>query len=76
MRRGEGQGLAFIHWVTAVLHNGLGRYQEALAAAAAGRRGHTRVLVSRLGVVELIEAAARSGKAELVADALAPTVAR
>ena len=33
VRRGEGQGLTFIHWATAVLHNGLGRYEEALAAA-------------------------------------------
>src|SRR5437588_11242249 len=33
VRGGKGQGLSFIHWVTAVLHNGLGRYEEALAAA-------------------------------------------
>ena len=33
VRRGEGQGLTFIHWATAVLYNGLGRYEEALAAA-------------------------------------------
>ena len=33
VRRGEGQGLTFIHWATAVLYNGLGRYEQALAAA-------------------------------------------
>ena len=33
VRRGEGQGLTFIHFATALLHNGLGRYEEALAAA-------------------------------------------
>ena len=27
------RGLTFIHWATAVLYNGLGRYEDALAAA-------------------------------------------
>ena len=31
--RGEGQWLTAAHWATAVLYNGLGRYDEALAAA-------------------------------------------
>ena len=34
VRRGEGEGLTFVHWATAVLYNGLGRYEDALAAAA------------------------------------------
>ena len=33
---GEGLGIQYAHWATAILHNGLGRYEEALAAAAAG----------------------------------------
>ena len=32
-RRGEGAGLTFIHYATAILHNGLGEYPQALAAA-------------------------------------------
>jgi DNA-binding CsgD family transcriptional regulator len=68
--RGEGQGLAFIHWVTAVLHNGLGRYEEALAAAQQAAKDTREVRIA-LVELELIEAAARSGKADLAADALA-----
>jgi DNA-binding CsgD family transcriptional regulator len=69
-RRGEGQGLEFIHWVTAVLYNGLSRYEEALAAAqqAPGDTLEVRVALVEL---ELIEAAARRGEADLAADALA-----
>jgi DNA-binding CsgD family transcriptional regulator len=70
VRRGEGQGLAFIHWVTALLHNGLGRYEEALAAAQQAAE-LTREVRIALVEVELIEAAARRGEADLAADALA-----
>ena len=38
VRRGEGIGLTVIQWASAVLYNGLGRYEDALAAAAAGQR--------------------------------------
>jgi DNA-binding CsgD family transcriptional regulator len=47
--RGEGSGLSFIHWATAVLHNGLGRYRDALAAAP-DRRGDRRLVVAQLGI--------------------------
>jgi DNA-binding CsgD family transcriptional regulator len=70
VRRGDRQGLRFIHWVTAVLDNGLGRYEEALVAAQqAGEDTHASWWRD-WGLVELIEAAARSGKAELAVDAL------
>jgi DNA-binding CsgD family transcriptional regulator len=69
VRRGDGQGLRFIHWVTAVLHNGLGQYEEALAAAQAGEDTYASWWRD-WGLVELIEAAARSGKAEIGVDAL------
>jgi DNA-binding CsgD family transcriptional regulator len=70
VRRDEGWGLTFIHWMTAVLHNGLGRYEEALAAGQqAGEDTHPSWW-RNWGLVELIEAAARCGKAELAADAL------
>ena len=34
-RRGEGEGLTFVHWAAAVLYNSLGHYEEALAVAQA-----------------------------------------
>jgi DNA-binding CsgD family transcriptional regulator len=72
VRHGEGQGgLTFVHWVTAVLHNGLGRYEEALAAAQQAAEDTHASWWRNWGSVELIEAAARSGEAELAADALA-----
>jgi DNA-binding CsgD family transcriptional regulator len=70
VRRGEGEGLTFIHWATAVLHNGLGRYEEALAAAQQASEDTHASWWRNWGLVELIEAAARSGKAELAVDAL------
>ena len=71
VRRGDGQGLRFMHWVTAVLCNGLGRYEEALAAAQPAGEDTYASWWRDWGLVELIEAAARSGKPELAVDALA-----
>jgi DNA-binding CsgD family transcriptional regulator len=72
VRRGEGQGgLTFVHWVTAVLHNGLGHYEQALTAAQQAAEDTHASWWRNWGSVELIEAAARSGKAELAVDALA-----
>jgi DNA-binding CsgD family transcriptional regulator len=71
VRRGDGQGLTFIHWVTAVLHNGLGRYEEALAAAQQAAEDSRELLRVAVVELELIEAAARRGEGALAADALA-----
>jgi DNA-binding CsgD family transcriptional regulator len=70
VRRGEGQGLRLIHWMTAVLYNGLGRYEQALAAAQQAAEDTPDVPVGGVEL-ELIEAAVRTGKADLAADALA-----
>jgi DNA-binding CsgD family transcriptional regulator len=70
VRQGEGQGLTFTHWAAAVLRNGQGRYEEALSVAQQGVEDSLEVQLAAWGLVELIEAAARSGKAELAADAL------
>ncbi|HUE28316.1 MAG TPA: AAA family ATPase, partial [Solirubrobacteraceae bacterium] len=72
VRRGEGQGLTFIHWATALLYNGVGRYEEALAAAQQATEDSLEVRVATWVLVEseLIEAAARSGKPEPAAEAL------
>jgi hypothetical protein len=66
-RRGEGMGLANIQWATAALYNGLGRYEEALAAAQQAAE-FPQELWSTLVLPELVEAAARSGKAAGAAD--------
>jgi DNA-binding CsgD family transcriptional regulator len=70
VRRGGGQALTFIRWATAVLYNGLGRYEEALAAAQQAAEDTPASWWRNWGLVELIEAAARSGKPELAADAV------
>ncbi|HXL59721.1 MAG TPA: LuxR C-terminal-related transcriptional regulator, partial [Mycobacterium sp.] len=70
VRRGEGVGLTFIHFVTAALYNGLGRYQDALAAAQRAREDPHEQLFSTWAAVELIEAAARSGVPEQAAGTL------
>jgi DNA-binding CsgD family transcriptional regulator len=70
VRRGDGQGLAFIQLATAVLNNGLGHYEEALAAAQEAAEDHNASWSRNRGLVELIEASARSGTAAPAADAL------
>jgi DNA-binding CsgD family transcriptional regulator len=70
MRRGGEQGLTSIHLSTAVLYNGLGRYEEALAAAQKAVEDSLAVRLSTWGLVELIEAAVRSGKPDLAGDGL------
>ena len=67
---GEGVGITFIEWMTAVLHNGLGRYEEARAAALSAHE-HPEDLWSAMYLHELIEAAARSGDREGALTALA-----
>jgi DNA-binding CsgD family transcriptional regulator len=70
VRRGEGAGLSLVHWATAVLRNGLARYQDALVAAEQAREETNASWWSNWALVELIEAGARCGEAELAADAL------
>ena len=68
--RGEGRAIALTGYTTAVLYNGLGRYDAALDAA---RRACEHDDLGLLGssLIELIEAAARGGEPEIAADALA-----
>jgi DNA-binding CsgD family transcriptional regulator len=70
VRRGEGAGLSLVHWATAVLHNGLARYEDALGAAQQAREDTNASWWSNWALPELIEAGARTGEAELAADAL------
>jgi DNA-binding CsgD family transcriptional regulator len=66
---GQGGAVTGAHWASSVLHNGLGRYADALAAAQEATRDAS-VYVSILDVPELVEAAARTGNAEVAAGAL------
>jgi DNA-binding CsgD family transcriptional regulator len=63
-------GLSYVQWVTAVLHNGLGRYEQALATARQASQGSPAQRFSIWGLVELVEAAARSRAPGRAADAL------
>jgi DNA-binding CsgD family transcriptional regulator len=67
--RGEGIGLAISAYARAVLCNGLGRYQEALAAAVTASE-HREVVAENWGLSELIEPATRTGRTDLAAEAL------
>jgi DNA-binding CsgD family transcriptional regulator len=69
LRGGRGVGLTAIAWARAQLYNSLGRYEEALAAAEQASE-HPQDLLANWGQVELIEAAARSGRLARAADAL------
>jgi DNA-binding CsgD family transcriptional regulator len=72
-RRGEGRALTFFQWATAVLCNGLGRYEEALAAARRAIDDPARTFYTGFtgwSLAELIEAAARSARPECAAGAL------
>jgi DNA-binding CsgD family transcriptional regulator len=57
------------HWATAILCNGLGRYEE---AAVAARRASSIIFPtpSRFALAELVEAAARTGDVELAGTSL------
>jgi DNA-binding CsgD family transcriptional regulator len=67
--RGEGAAIAFAEVNTAVLYNGLGRYDRAMAAAERAVE-HGDIGGYAGGRVELIEAAARSGEREVATTAL------
>jgi DNA-binding CsgD family transcriptional regulator len=67
--RGEGRSLGLAEYATAVLYNGLGRYEDALAAAQRVCQ-YEDLGFFGWALVELIEAAARSGQPEAAAPAL------
>ena len=68
--RGDGPWVSMLHWSTAVLYNGLGRYDEALTAAQLGAEYPPDLSVSSWTLSELVEAAARCGRPEAAEDAL------
>lgn len=69
LARGEGRVVGLTNFSTAVLFNGLGRYQDAFSAARQACEDEDLGLFGWC-LVELIEAGARSGEREAAADAL------
>jgi DNA-binding CsgD family transcriptional regulator len=67
--RGEGRAIGQTGYFSAILHNGMGRYDEALAGARAAC-DHDELGVRGFALVELIEAAAHGGSPEVAAEAL------
>ena len=67
--RGEGRAIGLAHYATAVLYNGLGRYEDALAAA---QRACTYEDLGFFGwaLMELVEAGARSDARDVASEAL------
>jgi DNA-binding CsgD family transcriptional regulator len=64
--RGEGRGLSWVEYATALLRNGLGDYDAALAAAHAACVHDDLGLVT-WAMVELVEAGARSDRPDVAA---------
>jgi DNA-binding CsgD family transcriptional regulator len=67
--RGEGMGLSLTLYTSAVLHNGLGRHRDALDAAEQASAYPQELGFANFALVELVEAAARSGEDARAADA-------
>lgn len=65
---GEGKVLTASQWALAVLYNGLGRYEEACAAAVRGCAYPQELGLALSSLGELAEAAARSGRHDLAAE--------
>jgi DNA-binding CsgD family transcriptional regulator len=79
---GQGTAVQYARWARSVLLNGLGRYEEAMAAAREASDDTPELFVSVWAALELVEAATRSDRPELArtaheridaATAVAPT---
>jgi DNA-binding CsgD family transcriptional regulator len=74
-RVGQGLGVQFAEWVSAILFNGLGRYDRALASAQRAAEEAPQLHISPWASTELVEAAVRSGKPDVAAGALEDVMA-
>lgn len=70
-----GQIISSVHWASAVLHNGLANYQEALAAAQRAT-ADGELFITGLTLPELVEAAVRCGEHAVAVAALASLTER
>jgi len=67
---GQGMGVQYSQWVSAILCNSLGRYEQALAEAQQAAEQAPELDISMWALPELIEAASRTGQTRLAVDAL------
>jgi DNA-binding CsgD family transcriptional regulator len=67
---GQGVGIKWCRWVSAILYNGLGRYEKALEEARQASEQAPELYVAAWALPELIEAASRTGQTQVAADAL------
>ena len=68
---GQGMGVQWSQWVSAILYNSLGRYEQALAGAQQAAAQAPELDISMWALPELIEAASRTGQIALAAETLA-----
>jgi DNA-binding CsgD family transcriptional regulator len=68
---GQGATVQYAYWAKSVLMNGLGRYEDALAAAAKASEDTPQLHLAMWALSELIEAATRTGNTELAQRGLA-----
>jgi DNA-binding CsgD family transcriptional regulator len=73
---GQGNAIGFASLARAVVANGRGRYQEALAPAQDASDDMPELVASMWGLTELVEAAARNGEVELARSAVDRLAAR
>ena len=67
---GQGLSVQWAEWVSAILFNGLGRYDRALAAAQRAAEETPQLQFSPWALTELTEAAVRTARPDVAADAL------
>ena len=67
---GQGIGVQYAQWVAAILFNGLGRYEQALALSRRACDDDFELFIGAWALAELIEASVRSGKPELGSSAM------
>ena len=68
--RGQGYGVSLPYYTASVLHNGLGRYSDAMASAELASDQRDDLAFANLALAELIEAAVRGGQPERAAAAM------
>jgi DNA-binding CsgD family transcriptional regulator len=67
---GQGLGVQWAEWVSAILFNGLGRYELAFTSAQRAAEETPQLHVSPWALIELIEAAVRTARRDVAAGAL------
>ena len=67
---GQGTAIQYAHWAKSVLMNGLGRYEDALAAAVVAASSTPELYIASWALSEQVEAATRTENADLALSAL------